>query len=389
MSKKFSIENILINIFIILLSLSLTFGIGELSAWFYITNFMNEEQFMRYASFKQFKKRYSIARQSDMYSPHRYLGYYTTPNYVKAENRHNSLGFRGEEIPLEKKKKTIRIVCLGGSTTYGAVKDYRDSYPYLLEQKLKELVPGKQIEVINAGVSSYTTWESLINLQFRVLPLKPDIIIIYHGINDIHSRIVWPHESYKADNSGERLANVVSIRIPHIIEYSNLCRFLLINLNISQPQNSLDFTLIDRPATFYADLHTQQYLTNSYPDGIFKEVSAMTMIEQNKPVYFESNIRSMVAIAKANNIKPVLVTFAHSALFPEHPRVSSPEYLKGYEEHNAVIRSLKDIAPVYDLEHNMPDARANYSDGRHFTKEGNMNRAELIAKYLTANNIVK
>jgi len=79
----------------------------------------------------------------------------------------------------------FRIVCLGGSTTYTSdVKDYRDSYPYLLEKYLK--AQGyNDVTVVNAGAGSWSSWESLINFQFRVLDLDPDLIIVYHGINDI------------------------------------------------------------------------------------------------------------------------------------------------------------------------------------------------------------
>ena len=49
----------------------------------------------------------------------------------------NSLGFRGEEITAKKPSNTIRIVCLGASTTFcGEVND-EEAWPYRLQEKLR------------------------------------------------------------------------------------------------------------------------------------------------------------------------------------------------------------------------------------------------------------
>ncbi len=100
----------------------------------------------------------------------------------------NNLGFRGRDIVIPKPAGCTRIVCLGGSTTYGDGTDDDHTYPVLLEKALRAARPGKDIEVINAGVLSYTTAESLPNLAFRCLDFQPDIIVLYEGINDVRPR---------------------------------------------------------------------------------------------------------------------------------------------------------------------------------------------------------
>jgi len=73
---------------------------------------------------------HKMEAKTPRYIPHHYLNYRLNPEY----EGHNSLGFRGEEIG---EKLGLRIVTLGGSTTYATgVKDYRDSYSYLLGKKL-------------------------------------------------------------------------------------------------------------------------------------------------------------------------------------------------------------------------------------------------------------
>ena len=96
----------------------------------------------------------------------------------------NSLGFRGKEIRREK-GHAYRIVALGESTTFGGTLGLEDKpWPELLEQMIRErLNPRRPVEVINAGVAAYTVLDNLHRLARDVLPLKPDMIISYHGYN--------------------------------------------------------------------------------------------------------------------------------------------------------------------------------------------------------------
>lgn len=96
----------------------------------------------------------------------------------------NRLGFRGREISADK-GKAYRIFALGESTTYGCTLALSDRpWPELLEQMIQQrLKPGRPVEVINAGVPAYNLEHSLYRLRKDILPLKPDMIISYHGCN--------------------------------------------------------------------------------------------------------------------------------------------------------------------------------------------------------------
>jgi hypothetical protein len=69
-----------------------------------------EDAFQRYASIAQLRDRYGT---SGRFQAHRHLGYSPTPGYEKGGNRHNRLGFRGEEIERSKRAGTLRIACCG------------------------------------------------------------------------------------------------------------------------------------------------------------------------------------------------------------------------------------------------------------------------------------
>jgi lysophospholipase L1-like esterase len=99
----------------------------------------------------------------------------------------NSKGFRGKEIPAEK-GPAFRIVAIGESTTFGVTMNADDKpWPELLEEMIRtRLKPTRPVEVINAGVPAHTLEHTLSRLQSDILPLKPDMIICYHGFNGFY-----------------------------------------------------------------------------------------------------------------------------------------------------------------------------------------------------------
>lgn len=99
----------------------------------------------------------------------------------------NSRGFRGREIPADK-GNTYRIVTLGESTTFGFTIDPDDKpWPEILEQIIRDrLHPKRPVEVINAGIPGADQLYSLRRMKAEILPLKPDMLICYHGINGFH-----------------------------------------------------------------------------------------------------------------------------------------------------------------------------------------------------------
>ncbi|MHC1769973.1 MAG: hypothetical protein AB9869_37770 [Verrucomicrobiia bacterium] len=98
--------------------------------------------------------------------------------------RINSHGFRGPEL-TEPKGNVYRIVCLGESTTFGCTLNAADQpWPRLLEDKIRSrLNTHRPVEVINAGVPSFTLRDNLARLESDILPLNPDMLISYHGFN--------------------------------------------------------------------------------------------------------------------------------------------------------------------------------------------------------------
>lgn len=367
------------------LSVLVTLTILEVLTRVWIGYIAGDRQFLKYASLKQLQARPNLKPR---YVPHRYLGHCLSSNYVRGENRHNSLGYRSDEIPLPKAEGEFRIVCMGGSTTYTTeVDDYRLSYPNLLEKELHERGHGN-VRVINAGVGSWTSWESLINFELRVLDLEPDMIILYDAINDLLTRFVWPPEAYRGDNSGAAAPPAMSM--PSILEYSALMRYVLVRAGLVKPHSSMDRHLAAPPSTYYAAEFNKQKIRGTYPDGIFKKVSAEEMLRTNKPIYFRRNLENIAILANHRHIRTVLVTFASSPLFENQPIVSSPECRAAIAEMNETLKSIAKEQKVhlFDFASLFPADRCYYVDGVHVNVEGARLKAKLFAEYLHNNQLI-
>jgi len=95
----------------------------------------------------------------------------------------NSQGFRTHEFAVPKPAGLVRVVCIGGSTTVaGRTND--ETYPALLEAKLRARYPGLPVEVLNLGVSGVSHEHWLTRLD-RVFAFEPDAVVHYEAVNDI------------------------------------------------------------------------------------------------------------------------------------------------------------------------------------------------------------
>jgi lysophospholipase L1-like esterase len=102
--------------------------------------------------------------------------------------RTNALGFRGADFEPEKDPETFRVVCLGGSSTFGFHNADEETYPHALQELLRADEATRHVEVINAGFPYYNTATILGLFESEVLAYDPDVVTVYTGYNDSS----WP-----------------------------------------------------------------------------------------------------------------------------------------------------------------------------------------------------
>jgi hypothetical protein len=116
---------------------------------------------------------------------------------VKVKN--NSYGFRSHELPTEKAAGDYFVIALGESTTWGSASETNAlTWPELLEARLQAKYPERHVRVFNFGTQNVTVAYSVVALALIGMRIHPDLIIVYHGFNELGVAIA---PNYRPDHS--------------------------------------------------------------------------------------------------------------------------------------------------------------------------------------------
>ncbi len=116
------------------------------------------------------------------------VGRYKT-NEFDTDYRINSLGLRDREFSMRKPAGTFRILMVGDSFTEGDGVYSNETFSKKLEEKLQAEKAPVKIEVINAGVGSYSSLLEYLYLKNFGLELQPDLVILNFDLSDVHDDI--------------------------------------------------------------------------------------------------------------------------------------------------------------------------------------------------------
>ncbi|MCP5103724.1 MAG: SGNH/GDSL hydrolase family protein [bacterium] len=300
------------------------------------------------------------------YIPHPYFNYVGNPDYRFPDGTqpHNSRGFRRPEWHA-KKEGVIRIVALGGSTTYGMYsKDGKNVWPALLEKQLQSRW-GVGVEVLNLGLPAYTTHE-IIGITAMLVPtLAPDIVLIHVGANDAFA-VNYPDEG-GPDNRNFRFS----------WDYKSIPGFLKFLMRNSRLIRILGFRYVASKGFLPGDMIAAMQYRPPPEKELVKNAADAT------GKYFRQNISSLTALIKDMGAIPVLLTHPLSPQW-EYPRKRFRQTLvEAHRRNNRVIiemAKLRDV-PLVDLYAHMRDVKY-FTDAIHESKSGMSLKAQLIAAEL-------
>lgn len=147
---------------------------------------------------------------------------------IKGERSVNQYGFIATpELTVSKPQDTIRIVFLGGSSAAGTGRSKfadQETWPWQVSEMLRQGFREKKIEFINAALPGYTSFESYGRLWSRIRFFSPDIIVIYHGWNEMYYfNKVDKITSWRTLSDGswtlDRTEKPITIYEPMLIDY--------------------------------------------------------------------------------------------------------------------------------------------------------------------------
>ncbi len=188
-----SVKKILRDLFIILLVTIVLLALIEVSLRLFFPELKN----IRYAPGSlafEYNKDYLVALKPNV-----------TKEYRKIEKdehgyvvwKTNSMGFRGPELG---EKKGTRIIVYGDSNVHARFSPYEDTYPAVLQKLLR--AKGKNVQVINAGMTASGPDQSLLRLYDDYEKVKPDIVIFHIFVENDYGDII-KNRLFKLSPTGE------------------------------------------------------------------------------------------------------------------------------------------------------------------------------------------
>ncbi len=247
----------------------------------------------------------------------------------------NKWGFRSANYKAIKPKNVKRIFCLGGSSTFDPYVSDEQSWTYLLGKNLSKNINHK-VESINAGRFGYTTSEIVGLLHHKVVRHQPDLIVLYSTFNDV-SRKLSPY--YGADDGPQLYGNST---LSFLNQHSAL--FALLDFKLRYVIKSDFYTSLIPNSSNYKEPPIE------HTKFISDEVRANNYIVKT----FERNIRTIVSIAKNNNIKILLSTQIFESDLPT----------------TKMVNRLDDVLRKVAIQENVPFLEVNTSKKQEYIKNG-------------------
>lgn len=212
----------------------------------------------------------------------------------------------------------FKIVFLGGSTTECLYLEEEQRFPYLVGRQLEKAL-GKKINSYNGGVSANESMHNINILLNKVLPMKPQIVVMMENINDL---VV--------------LRAMGSYWYPHSLK--------------SHVQTA-------------KNVFTRHEL---FP-------GTNTQDEQQLLLEFQRNLETFIAICRIRDILPVLMTQAN--------RVQGDLLYHQFNQKIREVGQKHDVL-VIDLAQAIPQKAALLYDSYHYTAIGSQMAAEVITAAL-------
>jgi len=306
---------------------------------------------------------------------------HNVPNMTYQKWKINSLGFRGKEIDFEKKEGGIRIVCLGGSETFGYYESEGKEWPSQLGKMLRDKF--QTVEVINASVAGLRVTKRKDYVGKYVLPLKPDFMIIFH------QRILeYVKESIRGAKGREGISRRRGKKLKNIEKEPFT---VSAKRAFSKIEDVFMRCFPEGLTTKYRLRKLRRRIRHKEKKHLIHK-EPMNEVPDNIVFEYERDLKAFIQYLKENHIVPILSTFP--ALVTPFNRDINEEILLVTRlifcielSENAilhVLRALNDTIRkvakeenliLIDNEHLMPKTREYFGDNFHYTDKG----AELLA----------
>jgi hypothetical protein len=280
-------------------------------------------------------------------------------------------------------KPDLKLFFLGGSTVACIYVDEDQRYPYLVGQLMQEKT-GKKIASINAGVGGNNSLHSLDVLLNKIIPLKPNVVVMMHNINDLVTLIY--DKTYWGNNPSRQpiidfyfYKNLTGLKA-----LSTLARDMYIP-NLHASIRLLSHKIFGRKV--------------KVQDDEFANVRGKKLTIDEAAIIneFKMNLQTFINICRAWHITPVLMTQFNR--YKRHPDPKVLAAMQGFQSDSGIPvsefislyarfnQSIRDVGKqngvlVIDLANQIPQDKKYIYDVVHLNTRGSQLAARVISRRL-------
>ncbi len=285
------------------------------------------------------------------------------PSSVVGGIRINSDGWRGPELETPKPDGLLRIAFLGGSTTFCAdVSSNEATWPHVVAENLRAAAE-RPVDYVNAGGPGYSTKHSIVNLRERVAAFEPDLVVIYHGTNDLNLDSI---EAAEARGLFSGRAEEPSWLARHSLAWYLVEKNLLVRERLDQVgEVTLDVPVTELSSAFEGRLEELVGLARSLAcEVVLCTFQPRARAEQSEAVQLESLRTSLYYM----------------------PYMDREALMAGFEEYNRVVREVaaRTGAVLLELDGAIPGDAEHYVDSVHFNDRGAARMGQAVSQGLLA-----
>jgi hypothetical protein len=285
----------------------------------------------------------------------------------------NKHGYRGHDFEAVKPDGKVRIMFYGGSHVFDIWMPEGEDWPHKVEQILNQN-GFPQVEVINAAVPGYFSFELFGSLWSEGHVFSPDYVVFCCAWNDIKKRL----------DSGEPLIRQVHPQVvdsdPRLNYQGSVDRFLCehLQLYVRARQRYYDWK-------FNADLEGAEVVRDQKFDFDLDEEALRQ---------YKLNVQLFVDCANDIGAVPVLMNEARLATRPDAhntnvdplpPGRAGETLLTGYERIEQILRDVarEKNAVLFNSSTQLNGRPEFFADRVHLTEKGSAELARLVAQEMT------
>lgn len=287
----------------------------------------------------------------------------------------NALGFRGPELPDDSTSR-LTIIAVGGSTTECFPLSDGRTWPDVMGA---ELAKTRSVWVNNAGLDGHSTVGHLALLREVLVPLRPKLMLVLAGLNDVGLDAMRPEDEVSA------LYPYLRPFWHRLALHSELVN-TLVNLRRAAHARSIGY---DHEPMQVAT-HRRMHLTDA-------EIAALVAKYTQHVERYGERLTAIVREARAAGIEPILITqpsLAGDAVDPttgaqlstlvEHADRNGLAEWRILEVYNDTMRAVgsRERAGLIDLARLMPKDSRYFYDLYHFGNEGAAAAGKIVAAQL-------